>query len=121
LTEAQVKLAEEWIIEGKKSIKEICADLGGISTPAYYTYFPGGRNALLAKRFGIEAPKIVRAPRGQGKPYVRSGRPARRPLKLSTEQVERAKSLRAEARTFDQVAAELGVSVSTVRRALARG
>jgi DNA-binding CsgD family transcriptional regulator len=121
LTEAQIKAAEDMIIEGKPA-QQICAELGGISLPTYYNYFPGGRNAIIAKRFGLEPPpKTERAPRGHGKPYKRTGRPFRRPLMLSPEQVERARTLRSEAKTFEAVAAELGVSVSTVRRALKRG
>jgi hypothetical protein len=46
LSEADVKLGEKWILEGKHSAAEICAKLGGISTGTFYRYFPGGQDGV---------------------------------------------------------------------------
>ena len=49
LSDAQVKLAEKWILEGK-TFKEVAHELGGIAVGTLVQqYFPGGRRALRLK------------------------------------------------------------------------
>ena len=60
LSERQLKQVEDWLVDGEKTIPEICAELGGISAGTIYNNFPGGRRALLKKRAKEAAPKSTK-------------------------------------------------------------
>jgi hypothetical protein len=94
LSESQIKQAEDWILEGRKSFAEIARDLGGIAkSTLQQQYFPGGRRALREK-YPERAAQLPRHPGAR----VGGGQKVMTPEKLKA-----AEQLYLEGKTFKEI------------------
>ena len=70
LSGAEIETARRWLLSGK-SISEVCADLGGISTGTLRNYIPGGTRALREQFPHLAKPlkrrKIVKRSKPSGR------------------------------------------------------
>jgi len=110
----QVREAEQLLLSGK-SRKEVCELFGGISMATLAGYV-GRTDEFLAKHPNVVIPK-----RPPHRPHWKPGwKPPGRPRTITPEQDRQISELRAQGKSMQKIADELGLKRSTVNTSLIR-
>ncbi|HEY7616742.1 MAG TPA: hypothetical protein VH744_08065 [Terriglobales bacterium] len=116
LTDAQIKIAEQWLASGKP-VAEVCAELGGISAGTLWNNIPGRIRGARERYPELAAQAAARAK--PPRPYrVRKPSDKRlgRPPTISGEKAEMAESMFLSGATMKEIASAVGVNLTSVYR-----
>lgn len=114
LSDAQIKIAQEWLASGEKTVAEICAEFGGISHVTL-TSATGGVGKLREKYPELAAKAAARPKRSYRVRKPGDKKPGRPPL-IAGDKKETAEAMFLNGASMKGIASALDINLTSVYR-----